>query len=505
MADPKDPNQNKPPAKADGSKQQSSVEKIAGPAKPRESAEPKESAEFKETTESSQPVKSTQSAKADKTNRDSNNEVSSPAELFNAKPMPKLRSQKNTNKWFIPTLISLFLLIAILASSWTLYQQYLFNQNWTELQVKIDSQLNEQTGAINQTKNAAQASVQTIGQTQNQVNQLSIHNRQLGESLLSTQERLKELSGRQKQDWMLAEASYLIKLAQLQLTLQKDKTTAIQLLRTADSRIIEMADDNLLPIRQGIAKDLSDLSLILEPDVIGLSYSIDVIGKQIPNLEIAAFQFDPLEQQHNEPLVEEQQEFDLGKIYDKFLKDFVVIKDHGEPVRPLMTADQRGNLNSNIQLALQQAQIAVAQGNEQLYRLNIENAILWTSEFFKKDESALKIVEQLNQIKSQPIKVNYPNSLNAKNALDQISQLQLYRWLEQSLQKSQIDSTVEQPLNSDLPTDSATSSVEEIQTPDQQIRLPAELPSEEQLAPVLSEQSNELSSEQSNQPAEDDQ
>jgi len=383
------------------------------------------------------------SVKQESTNdiNNSSNEKTSPAELFNAKPMPKMQAKKTKNNWMVPAVITILVIIAILASSWTLYQQHLFNQNWTELQNKIDSQLNEQTGAINQTKNSAQASIQTIGQTQNQVNQLAISNRQLNESLFSTQERIKELSGRQKQDWMLAEASYLIKIAQLQLTLQKDKTTAIQLLKTADSRIIELADNSLLPIRQGIAKDLSDLSLLLEPDVVGLSYTIDAINKQVPALEIVAFQFQPLEQQHNEPLVEEDEGFDLKKIYDKFLSDFVVIKDHSEPVKPLMTSDQRANLNSNIQLALQQAQIAIVQGNEKLYRLNIENAILWINEFFKRDEKANLIIDQLNQLKSQPIEINYPNSLNAKKALDEISQQQIYRWLESSLQekKSNID------------------------------------------------------------------
>ncbi len=359
---------------------------------------------------------------------------SSPSQLFNAKPLPKMHAKPNKTDKLIPAIIGLLLLAAIVISAWTLYQQHLFSQDWQQMQGRLDTQLSDQTSAIKQTQNASQASLQTIGQTQNQVNQLTQSNRQLSESLLSTQERIKELSGRKKQDWMLAEASYLIKLAQLQLTLQKDKVTATQLLKTADSRLIEIADNSLLPIRQAIAKDLSDLSLVLQPDVVGLTYSIDAISKQIPMLEIAAFQFDPLEQEHSEPLVEEQQDgFELKKVYEKFLKDFVVIKDHSEPVKPLMGADQRANLNSNIQLALQQAQIAIAQGNEALYQLHIENAINWLSEFFIQNDKTKELVSQLTQLKAQPIEVNFPQSLNAKKALDEISQQQVYQWLENSL------------------------------------------------------------------------
>jgi uroporphyrin-III C-methyltransferase len=362
---------------------------------------------------------------------------SAPSQLFNAKPLPKMHAKRSKTDKLIPAIIGLLLIAAIIISAWTLYQQQLFTQDWQQMQSRLDNQISDQTSVIKQAQTASQASLQTIGQTQNQVNQLSQSNRQLSESLFSTQERIKELSGRKKQDWMLAEASYLIKIAQLQLTLQKDKNTATQLLKTADSRLIELADNSLLPIRQAIAKDLSDLSLIIEPDVVGLAYSLDAVSKQIPQLEIAAFQFTPLEKQHSQPLVEEQsKEFELKQIYQKFLKDFVVIKDHSEPVKPLMSTDQRANLNSNIQLAIQQAQIAIAQGNKALYQLHINNAIDWVNEFFINNEKTSELVRQLNQLKTQAITVNYPQSLRAKKALDEISQQQVYRWLENSMPKN---------------------------------------------------------------------
>jgi len=362
----------------------------------------------------------------------SKDDKASPADLFNAKPLPKMQAKKSKKGWLLPGITILLVIIAILASSWSIYQQQLFQENWDELQSNVDSKIQQQSQSIEQSKNAFQTSQQAINQTQIQLNQFAAKNQQLAESLLSTQEKIKALSGRQKQDWMLAEAAYLIKVAQLQLSLQKDKATAIQLLRTADSRIIEIADNSLLPIREGIAKDLSELSLILEPDVTGMSLTLNAFIQQLPNLEIVALQFQPLEEKLSEPIIEEDG-FDLNEIYQKFLKDFVVIKDHSEPVKPLMKDDQRVNLVNNVQLALQQSQIALAKGNEQLYRLNITNAILWIETFFKKNEKTNIIIEQLNQLKSMPVEIHYPNELNSKKALDQISQQQLYRWLESSL------------------------------------------------------------------------
>ncbi len=359
-------------------------------------------------------------------------EKTSPAELFNAKPMPKMSSKKIKNNWLVPSLVTLLVIIALLASGWSVYQQHLFKQNWLAQQTKIDTQISRQSQVIEQAKNSGQASMQATSQTQLQLNQLAAKTQQFNDSLYSTQEKIKALSGRQKQDWMLAEAAYLIKIAQLQLSLQKDKVTAIQLLKTADSRIIEIADNSLLPIREAIAKDLSDLSLIIQADVTGIALALNAINQQIPDLSLLALEFQPIEESLENNSIENEG-FDLDKIYQNFLTDFVVIKDHSEPVKPLMTADQRINLNSNIQLAIQQAQIALVQANPTLYRLNIDNAIQWTNDFFKHDDKAKQVIEQLNNLKTKPIEIHYPAKLHAQKALDEISQQQLYHWLDSSL------------------------------------------------------------------------
>ncbi|MCF6194407.1 MAG: uroporphyrinogen-III C-methyltransferase, partial [Kangiellaceae bacterium] len=358
------------------------------------------------------------------------------SELFKAKPIPKLAAKKSSRNWLLPTFIALLLLVTLIFTSWTAYQQKQFQENWSQLQTNVNDQIERQTQTIQQMKTTTDLSIQTINRTQLQLNQLSANNQNIRESLLSTQERIKSLSGRQKQDWMLAEAAYLIKIAQLQLSLQKDKTTAIQLLRSADRLILQMTDDNLTPIRKAIAKDISDIGLILEADQTGISLALNAISLQVPHLNIIALELSPLDQSISTPEMTEDSSLNLSNIYQQFLKDFIVIKDHSEPVKPLMTPDQRANLKSNIQLAIQQAQIALATGNERLYRLNIENAIVWSKDFFKLDEKTKQIVNQLEELKLKIVETHYPEQLKAKQALEEVSRQQLYQWLDASLSNS---------------------------------------------------------------------
>lgn len=355
------------------------------------------------------------------------------SELFGQKAMPKMTAKSNKKNTLGSWFVSLLLVIAIIISSWNAYQQYIFDQQWANLQSKVEQQFNEQSQLIQQANQASQASLNALNQTQIQVNQISVKSQQLTDSLFSTQERLKELSGRKQQDWMLAEAAYLIKLAQLQLVLQKDTSTAVQLLKTADSRIVETADDSLLPIRNAIAQDLSNLSLTLQPDITGISLQLNAIGQQLPSLTINALQFTPLKETLEKPDGNEQNDgFNLTTIYQNFLDDFVVVKDHSEPVKPLMTEQQRVNLADNLLLAIQQAQISLLKGNEALYRMNLEKAMLWLNTFYQQDNKRAVVINQLTELISLPIEVKLPTSLNAQNALEQISQQQLYRWLDNS-------------------------------------------------------------------------
>ncbi len=360
-----------------------------------------------------------------------------PSDMFSAKPMPKMKANSNRKKWILPTLLTLLLIVSILISAWLAIQQYQYNLSQENFQTQIEQQISRQNETVQQAQNLSQSSIQATNQNQLQLNQFVLKNKQLSESLLSTQERIKELSGRQKEDWMLAEVAYLIKISQLQLSLQKDRKTAIQLLKTADSRLIAMADHALLPLREAIARDLSDLSLIIDTDTSGISFELNAIGLKIPSLNLIALEFEPLETQFQ---IKESndQAFDLKRIYQDFLKDFVTIKDHSEPVKPLMTIDQRVNLNSNIQLALQQAQIALLRRNEDLYRLNIDNASNWIKQFFKQDEIAKRVTAHLAEIRNVPVDVRYPSHLHSQKALTEISQNQVYRWLENSIKSTSV-------------------------------------------------------------------
>ncbi|MCW9017828.1 MAG: uroporphyrinogen-III C-methyltransferase [Kangiellaceae bacterium] len=377
-------------------------------------------------------------------NQDANNQASlKPDDLksapsstavpkFNAKPAPKLSAPQKQSKGRSGLIVSVVILVLALAGiSWTSYNQYLMQQNWQNLQTELN-QSAKSSGQISQAaQQTAQTSLQNSGQNQNQINRQAQLISQLRQALTATQERVRELSGRQKQDWLLAEAEYLIKLAEYKITLEKDKNSAIALLKTADQRVMPIADNSLIELRQIIANDIANLQLVVAPDVSGISAQLKAVASQVASLDLKALEFTPIEQSM-EQAEESSKEFSWQGIYTNFLDDFVKVKHHDEARKPLMTPEQRGNLNANVQLALQQAQIAMLRAEQGFYQSNLGDAKSWVTEFFVDNEKTTTVVSNLDKLAGYRVVIDLPKQLESKSAIQAINQQRLYQWLEKT-------------------------------------------------------------------------
>ena len=349
---------------------------------------------------------------------------------FDAKPAPKLSAPQKQSKGRSGLLLSIVILVLALAGiGWTSYNQYLMQQNWQNLQTELNQNA-KSSGQISQTaQQTAQTSLQNSSQNQNLINRQAQLISQLRQALTATQERVRELSGRQKQDWLLAEAEYLIKLAEYKITLEKDKNSAIALLKTADQRVMQIADNSLIELRQVIANDIANLQLVVAPDVSGISAQLKAIASQVPSLDLKALEFSPIEQSMKEAQTKPE-EFSWRDLYTNFLDDFVTTKHHEEARKPLMTPEQRGNLNANVQLALQQAQIGMLRAEQGFYESNLADAKLWVTEFFVENDKTIAVVSNLENLAAFRVVIDLPKKLESKSAIQAINQQRLYQWLE---------------------------------------------------------------------------
>ncbi|MDZ7803511.1 uroporphyrinogen-III C-methyltransferase [Thiohalophilus sp.] len=253
-----------------------------------------------------------------------------------------------------------------------------------------------------------------------QLQQLQTRQRNLDDALQTLIKSRSHL----RNDWLLTEAEYLLKLANHRLLLERDVATAIVALQSADERLHEVADPGLLKIRQRIAADINDLRAVDQPDLAGLSFSLSSLAGDIPRLPLATP--DPRTRQQQETAsqsdkVETWRELPEALWQD--LKSLVVIRQHDEPIQPLLAPEQRFFLTQNLQLQLEQARLALLNGQTRVYQERLQQARQWVETYFDTEQAPTRqTLEQLAELAGREIHPELPDISDTHQALERFRQ-----------------------------------------------------------------------------------
>lgn len=227
-----------------------------------------------------------------------------------------------------------------------------------------------------------------------------------------------------RNDWLLTEAEYLLKLANHRLLLERDVDTAIVALQSADERLREVADPALLKIRKQIAADINALRNVAQPDLAGISFTLSSLAEDVPNLPLATP--DPKTRQQQTDTAESDRVDswrDLPAAMWRDIKSLVVIRHHDEPIQPLLAPEQRFFLTQNLQLQLEQARLALLNGQTRVYRERLQQARQWIEDYFDGEDTATRqSLEQLAALARQEIHPELPDISGTHQALERFRQ-----------------------------------------------------------------------------------
>src|SRR5690606_16217521 len=92
----------------------------------------------------------------------------------------------------------------------------------------------------------------------------------LEERLENANRRLRAMSSTNREDWKLAEAEYLLRLANQRLLMERDGGNALALAQEVDQILRDLNDTDLFPVRRALARDITALKLADQVDREGL-------------------------------------------------------------------------------------------------------------------------------------------------------------------------------------------------------------------------------------------
>jgi uroporphyrin-3 C-methyltransferase len=368
---------------------------------------------------------------ADTSNKQTN--VKSSRNTASAPPSKSTNEPKGKTGalWFF-TVINLLVLVAIIgAGYWAWLQWQAQNQQQTDALAIQQTSMDQQQSNIAQSIASNQLAKGELEQ-QNQALQSSmqslIEQLQLTSAQVQTnQKNLADVSGRRPADWLLAEADYLVRMAGRKLWLEHDVKTAIMMLQSADSRIQDLDDPSLLPLRARLAEDLQALQQVNQVSTSSIALALGAMLKQVDNLPLAFFK-KPEAEAVDESVTESIDDWrsNLARNWREATKNFFSFKKVTTEIKPFMSEQQQWLSKEQLKFALLQAQVAVLQENSALYQQSLQTAFgLLIESFDTEKDLVIQFTDSLSNLQLTDFERTYPEQFNVAPLLQDVIEQRL--------------------------------------------------------------------------------
>ncbi|HEJ3433067.1 TPA: uroporphyrinogen-III C-methyltransferase [Pseudomonas aeruginosa] len=230
-------------------------------------------------------------------------------------------------------------------------------------------------------------------------------------------EQLKKVLGQSRQQWRLAEAEHLLRLASLRLSALQDVGGATELVQGADDILRAQNDPGAYAARAKLAASLEALRALPEPDRTGLFVQLAALREQVNQLQPLTPTFKEGESgASNVAWGDGNSTWELW--WEKISRYIRIDFNAGQDIRPLLAGEQLAQVRLTIGLALEQAQWAALNGKQQVYEQALKQAQEVLDGYFNvelADSRALKL--RIDELAKQPVTVQVPDLAPALSAL----------------------------------------------------------------------------------------
>ncbi|WP_078083844.1 uroporphyrinogen-III C-methyltransferase [Microbulbifer mangrovi] len=234
--------------------------------------------------------------------------------------------------------------------------------------------------------------------------------------------RLSQLGNASREDWQLAEADYLLRLANQRLMLEQDSRAALGLLQEVDTIMRQVDLPDLFGVRQQLARDITELKLVENVDREGLYLRLRALEEQMVKLNIQP-QFD-LAKRDAASAKSQADNADVGEAHFRsswdnfvdFLKGSVRIRD-GEVDPVLLSPQSETRFRQSLRLNMEQAELAVLRADDTVYNESLNHARQLLLDYGVENPQRQVILRELEELSQEKVKTDLPNLSASQSAL----------------------------------------------------------------------------------------
>jgi uroporphyrin-3 C-methyltransferase len=215
-------------------------------------------------------------------------------------------------------------------------------------------------------------------------------------------------------DWQLAEARFLLRMANHRLLLERDPRGAVELLRAADAVLVATEDFALHDVRARIAEEVLALESVPAADAEGLFLQIEAIKRDLDKLPLRVPELKPAPPEQVPPA-----SF-LAAVRDE-LERLVRFREFEGGARPLLAPEEAVYLELNLRLMLERAQLAALRGEQTIYTQSVGTAAGWVDSYLDvTSPDVRRVLDGLQTLENVDVASPLPEISGSLRALDDV-------------------------------------------------------------------------------------
>ena len=368
--------------------------------------------------------------------------------VINTKTNEENRDYQSSGSSFFSGLLNFLMIVVIIAVGAVGYFGYNYWQQFSARLLTLEQQgINSQAETKETIAALGNEFSLLLQQTQQKLDQQNASNEKnladISAQISDTRRKLQSVRGRHQNDWMLAEADYLVRIASNRLLLEHDYSTALVLLVNADERIMMMDDPSLQPVREALSRDMATLRLVKRADIAGLAIRINSLIPQLKVLPALAFQLPEeiiKEIDTSIPVADISWQQSLKNTLKELSVKWFEVRNHGRPVTPLMAPETETMLLTNMTLLLQTTQFATLRQHSELYHHSLQQLKEVVNEYYDTaDPVVIAFVNEVDLLNATSVQEDLPTVLE--------SRLIIAREMERRVQQEIAPKVIEEPVD----------------------------------------------------------
>ncbi len=304
-------------------------------------------------------------------------------------------------------------------------------------------------------QNQVTAQQTNVGAMQKSVTDLQQSAQKTQDLAAQQQQFMTEWRAVQKGDldkWHIAEAQYLVKLANDHLQFSYNTTIAQTLLEQADHTLDSIQDPGVLDMRKSIAGDLANLKAAPAVDVTAIYLQLNALNNQLEELPLPSM-----------PLTSEQKKeaetvpaanlpwWKAGlQLAMQSLRQIVIVRYNNSNTLPLVLPEEKSYLYQNLHAQIESAMWGLLHRNNEVYLASLLRTMSWIKLYFVQDATVTKsIMQNLESLQAMNIQ---PPSANLTATLQLFDQY----FAQAKQQTDQQQQSAQQPSDQPAPANSGT-------------------------------------------------